>query len=184
MFFLSAFPLLVMYFSLLRILFRLPSGSADSRRQQTPFLESNELPASPAAMRRSTRIRHPVQIRVTAVDSSGGPYCEVVAADSISCHGLRFKWKYDLPIDSEVMLELNYESQQGQPVVARGVVKWLGRPSGPGESELFHTAIQLEKPGNIWKMVSPPEDWLPFCPPKYFIPAESKEALIVSGFVF
>ncbi|MGA8230445.1 MAG: hypothetical protein WB795_03105 [Candidatus Acidiferrales bacterium] len=184
MFFISAFPLLVMYFSLLRILFRLPSCVADSRRSQTPSFARNELMAAPRAMRRSTRIAHPVQIRVTAVDSSRGPYCEVVAADSISCHGLTFKWKYKLPIDSEVMLEVNYGNQQSQPVVARGVVKWLRRPSEPEQNDFFHTAIQLEKPGNIWKVVSPPEDWLPFCPSKYFIPAESKEALVASGFVF
>jgi hypothetical protein len=174
MFFLSVFPLLVMYFSLLRMLFQLPGSFAVAAQRQ---------PAA-KAMRRSTRISHPVQIRVTAMDSSRGPHCEVIAADSVSCHGLTFKWKYELPIDSEVTLEVNYENQRSQPIIARGVVKWLGRASGPGQGQLFHAAVQLEKPANIWKVVSPPEDWLPYSQPRYFIPAESKEGLIAQGFVF
>ena len=192
MLFVALFPLLVMYFSMLRVLFRLPSQSGAARPEDSRFLPSRALVfrsratgrigmgRNPTAsmngddgggawpMRRSTRIRHSVQVRVTGVDALRGPYCEEVAADTISCHGFKFKWKYDVAIDSEVMLELNYENQQRAPLLARGVVKWLRGPGEANNNTVFYTAIQLKEPGNIWSVVSPPEDWLPFCVPNNF----------------
>jgi hypothetical protein len=123
-------------------------------------------------------------VKVTAVDSRRGLCSDEVAADTVSCHGFAFKWKYDVPVDSRVVLEVYDENQKGHLVFVRGVVKWHRRPGEPDRNDLFHTAIQLEKPGNIWNVLSPPEDWLPFCQSKYFIPAESRESLVVSGFVF
>ena len=194
MLFLALFPLLVMYFSMLRVLLRLPSQLGTSQREENRILPHSELGFRPRAtetgrlgrylmpsmngeessmvwpMRRSTRIRHSVQVRVTGVDATRGPFCEEVAADTISCHGFQFKWKYDVAIDSEVMLELNYENQQRAPLRARGVVKWMRGPGEASNNSVFHTAIQLKEPCNIWSVDSPPEDWLPFC-----VPANSTE---------
>lgn len=186
---LALFPLLVMYFSMLRVLFSLPSQLGAARPQDSSFLPGGELVFRPkttagigmgrdltASMngdhggvvwptRRSTRIRHSVQVRVTGVDALHGSYCEEVAADTISCHGFKFKWKYDVAIDSEVMLELHFENQQRAPLLARGVVKWLRGPGEANNNNVFYTAIQLKEPSNIWSVASPPEDWLPFCVP-------------------
>ena len=101
-------------------------------------------------MRRSTRINQVAQLTVTGVDSYHGPYSEQVAADTISCHGCMFKSKYDVLIDSEVMLELKSGAQGGQPIFARGVVKWTQRPGERDQKGIFCTAIELEEPGNIW----------------------------------
>ena len=117
-------------------------------------------------MRRSTRINQAVQLKVTGIDSYRGPYSEQVSTDIVSCHGFKFKSKYDVLIESEVILELKNEKQEGQPLLARGVVKWLQRPGGRDQNAFFHTAIELEEPGNIWNVVSPPEDWLAFCQPR------------------
>ena len=117
-------------------------------------------------MRRSTRINQASQLKVTGVDSYHGPYSEMVAVDTISCHGCRFKSKYDVLIDSQVMLELGSEKQGAQPIVARAVVKWIQRPGKLDQDGLFHTAVELEEPGNIWSVVSPPADWVPFCHPR------------------
>jgi vacuolar-type H+-ATPase subunit E/Vma4 len=117
-------------------------------------------------MRRSTRINQAAQLTVTGVDSYRGPYSEQVAADTISCHGCMFKSKYDVLIDSEVMLELRRGAQGGQPIFARGVVKWTQRPGECDQKGIFYTAIELKEPGNIWSVLSPPEDWLPFCGPR------------------
>jgi hypothetical protein len=65
-------------------------------------------------MRRGTRINQAVRLKVTGVDSYRGPYCEEVSTDKISCHGCKFKSKYDVLIDSEVMLEVNNEKQGGR----------------------------------------------------------------------
>jgi hypothetical protein len=116
--------------------------------------------------RRSTRINRAIQLKVTGVDSYRGPYCEQVTAENISCHGLRFKSKFDVLTDSQVMLELSDKKERDQPVFARGVVKWTRRPGEGDQNGLFHTAVELEDPGNIWGVVSPPEDWLPFCLPR------------------
>ncbi|MGD0966354.1 MAG: hypothetical protein ABSA57_20990 [Candidatus Acidiferrales bacterium] len=130
-------------------------------------------------LRRSTRIDQPVPFKVTGVDSYRGPYCEQVTAETISCHGCRFKSKYDVPINSEVMLELKNEMQAGQPVFARGAVKSLQRRRERDQDGLFCTSIELEEPGNIWSVVSPPEDWLPFCHPRKPIRAYLKPTMSV-----
>jgi hypothetical protein len=114
-------------------------------------------------LRRSTRLRQAVAFTVTGVDAYRGPYCEQVTAETFSCHGCRYKSKHDVPIDSEVMLELKSELPGEQSVFARGVVKSLERPGEGDQNILFSTSIELEEPGNIWNIASPPEDWLSFC---------------------
>jgi hypothetical protein len=181
MFFVLVFPLLVMYFSLLRCVFQLPSQLPV--RQPSEGALENERDVLACATRRSTRISHAIQVRVTAIDSSRGLCTEQVAADTVSCHGFAFKWKYDVPIDSKVVLELDDQGQNGRPVFARGVVKWHRGPVTSGQDDLFYTAVQLEKPDNIWKVASPPADWLPYCQPKYFIPAQTGDARVASRYV-
>jgi hypothetical protein len=127
-------------------------------------------------MRRSTRINEAVQLKVTGIDSYRGPYSEQVATDTISCHGFKFKSKYDVLIDSEVMLELKKDKQE--PLFARGVVKWLQRPGERDQNSFFQTAIELEEPGNIWSVASPPEDWLLFSHPRKPVRAYVKPILV------
>jgi hypothetical protein len=182
MFFVLVFPLLVMYFSMLRSVFQLPSQTPARETAHEDVLD-NQRAVLTRATRRSTRIRHAIQVKVTAITLAHGLCTEEVAADTVSCHGFAFKWKYDVPIDSKVVLELHDKSQTGQPVFARGIVKWHQHPGKPDQNALFHTAIQLEKPENIWKVASPPADWLPFCQPKYFVPAQSREPVAASQYV-
>jgi hypothetical protein len=179
MFFVLVFPLLVMYFSLLRLIFRLPSPVRPSMGR---VLEARR-DGLKSTVRRSTRISHAVQVKVTALDASRGLCTEEVAAATVSCHGFAFTWKNDVPVDSKVVLELQDERGNGRPVFARGVVKWHQRPVRPDQDGRFYTAIQLEKPENIWKVASPPADWLPYCQPKYFMQGQSREAAVASRYV-
>jgi hypothetical protein len=181
MFFVLVFPLLVMYFSLLRSAFQLPSQFAV--RQPDKDVLDRQDPVLAGSTRRTTRISHAVQVKVTAIAPSHGLCSEEVAADTVSCHGFAFKWKYDVPVDSKVVLELHDRSQTGQPVFARGVVKWRGRPSQPDQNNLFHTAIQFERPENIWKVDSPPADWLPFSKPEYLVPLQAMETAAAPRYV-
>jgi hypothetical protein len=181
MFFVLVFPLLVMYFSLLRSAFQLPSQFA--ARQPGKDVSDRQHPALAARARRTTRIRHAVQVKVTAIALPHGLCSEEVAADTVSCHGFSFKWKYDVPVDSKVVLELYDRSQTGQPVFARGVVKWRERRSQPDKNNLFHTAIQLERPENIWKVDSPPADWLPFSKPEYLVPLQAMETAAAPRYI-
>ncbi len=110
--------------------------------------------------RRSTRRDQAIQVTVSGVDSRRGPYIEKVSTLTISCHGCKYPSKYQVLPDAWVTLELTPEKMDAPKVSARGRVKWVrrdGESSGP-----FYTAVEFESPYNIWKIDSPPEDWLQF----------------------
>jgi hypothetical protein len=96
---------------------------------------------------------------VAGVDSFRGPYQEEVSTIAVSCHGCRYESKYEVLPEASVILQLNPKTPNSKPISTRGRVKWTKRPESGG---LFQTAIELEQPGNIWGIDSPPSDWLPF----------------------
>lgn len=115
-------------------------------------------------LRRSTRVTQAVPLTVMGVDSYRGPYREDVSTVSISCHGCKYESKHDVLTNSWVMLELKGDAPDQVPVTARGLVKWVQRAVDAGG--MFQTAIELEDPGNIWGIATPPADWVPYCGPK------------------
>lgn len=135
---------------------------------------SNSSTASDLArpLRRSTRLNAVVPITVMGVDSYRGPYREEVSTVTVSCHGCRYESKHDVLTNSWVMLELNGKNHGTQSVSARGLVKWVKRP--PETTGVYETAIELEDPGNIWGIDSPPQDWLSFCESRLQQPAAAK----------
>jgi len=118
--------------------------------------------ASNRPARRSTRLNESIPIRVEGVDSYRGPYSEEVATVSISAHGCKYRSKNQVLTNALVILELKNDKPDAKPVAARGRVKWI---TGP-HSGLFETAIELEDPGNIWGIPTPPKDWLQLGSPK------------------
>ncbi|MGH9691342.1 MAG: PilZ domain-containing protein [Candidatus Acidiferrales bacterium] len=109
-------------------------------------------------LRRSARLNKAFPITVMGVDSYRGPYREEVSTITVSLHGCKYESKHDVLTNSWVRLELNNEENGGQPISARGLVKWVKRPQDT--TGVYETAIELEEPGNIWGIDSPPEDWL------------------------
>jgi hypothetical protein len=122
--------------------------------------------------RRSTRINHAIRLAVSGVDSFRGPYNEEVSTLTVNCHGCKYESKRDVLPNAFVMLELNGKGENSTPISTRGHVKWTQRPTEHGG--LFQTAIELDEPGNIWGIDSPPSDWLPFCGPRRPDAEESK----------
>src|SRR5580693_8000165 len=112
-------------------------------------------------LRRSSRINKSVPITVMGVDSYRGPYREDVSTVAVSCHGCRYESKHDVLTNSWVMLELPDREKDGETLSARGLVKWVKRPLDT--SGTYETAIELEDPGNIWGIDTPPQDWVTFC---------------------
>jgi len=112
--------------------------------------------------RRSTRVNRAIRLAVGGVDSSRGPYHEEVSTITVNCHGFKYESKYEVLPNAFVILEL--KGQDSKPISTRGHVKWTQRPAEHGG--LFQTAIELDAPGNIWGIDSPPSDWLPFCGPR------------------
>ena len=111
--------------------------------------------------RRSTRRDQAVLITVSGVDSCRGPYSEKVSTLTISCHGCKYQSKYQVLPDALVTLELNPEKGDSPQISARGRVKSVQRDYDTGRP--LYTAVEFENPYNIWKIDSPPDDWLPFC---------------------
>ena len=111
-------------------------------------------------VRRSTRVEHAIPLKVEGVDSFRGPYSEEVSTVAISCHGFKYLSKHQVLTNALVVLELKNSKPNVPPISARGRVKWVDRPKDP--AGLFQTAVELESPGNIWGIDSPPQDWLPF----------------------
>jgi hypothetical protein len=109
--------------------------------------------------RRSTRVNRAIPVVIAGVDSFRGPYQEEVSTIAVSCHGCRYESKYEVLPEASVILQLNPKTPNSKPIATRGRVKWTKRPESGG---LFQTAIELEQPGNIWGIDSPPSDWLPF----------------------
>ena len=109
--------------------------------------------------RRSTRINQAIPVVVGGVDSRRGPYREEVSTITISAHGCHYESKYEVLPNAAVVLELEDGTEE------RGHVKWTKRP--PEEVRgLYQTAIELDEPGNVWRIDTPPSDWLPFCGPR------------------
>jgi hypothetical protein len=128
---------------------------------------SNSVPVSNAYRppRRSTRINQAVALTVQGLDSFRAPYNEQVSTLSLNCHGCRYISKYDVLPSSWVTLELKDEKKESKPVSVRGRVKWVKRAPDTGNGQ-FQTAVELDNPGNVWGIASPPADWLPFCGPR------------------
>src|SRR6202050_43493 len=114
--------------------------------------------------RRSTRVQHAIPLKVEGVDSFRGPYSEEVSTVAISCHGFKYLSKHQVLTNALVVLELKNPKPNSASISARGRVKWVDRPKDP--AGLFQTAVELETPGNIWGLDSPPQDWLPFSGPR------------------
>ncbi|MGH9712680.1 MAG: hypothetical protein ACRD5M_05200 [Candidatus Acidiferrales bacterium] len=114
--------------------------------------------------RRSTRVNQAIRIAVAGVDSFRGPYNEEVSTVTINCHGCKYESKHEVLPNAFVILELNGKGQDSKLISTRGHVKWTQRSPEPGG--LFQTAIELDDPGNIWGIDSPPKDWFPYGGPR------------------
>jgi len=114
--------------------------------------------------RRSTRIERAVPLTIVGVDAARGPYREHVSTLSVNCHGCKYESKYEVLNNSVVILELGTDKPDAPSVTMRGRVKWAKRP--PFAGAMHQTAIELDDPGNIWGVASPPQDWLPFIGPR------------------
>lgn len=123
----------------------------------SPIVSSAHRPA-----RRSTRLSEAVLMRVEGVDSYRGPYSEEVSTVSVSAHGCKYFSKHQVLSNALVILEMKNGKADTKPVSARGRVKWVAGLQGG----VFETAVELEDPGNVWGIATPPKDWLPFCGPR------------------
>src|SRR5215468_4853393 len=88
-------------------------------------------------LRRSTRIERSVPMFISGRDTAGQDFLERTSAVSINLHGCRYPSRHDLQVGSWITLQL-----------------------GQSPRELHHIGVELETPGNVWSIPSPPSDWL------------------------
>jgi hypothetical protein len=108
--------------------------------------------------RRSTRIDRAIPLMVHGADWSRAPYQERVSTMTINCHGFKYRTKYQLLRGDVVFLELHQPHNTASVTSTRARVKWL-HPLTIGDDRAFEVAVELEAPGNIWGVASPPHDW-------------------------
>jgi hypothetical protein len=108
--------------------------------------------------RRSTRIERPVPLLITGQNGQGQEFLERTSAVSLNLHGCRYPSRHDTHVGSWITLQIG-DSGVGEVVTtARAQVRSVQIPRNP--RDLYHVGVQLEKPANVWRIPSPPPDWL------------------------
>jgi len=108
--------------------------------------------------RRSTRIERPIPLLITGHDGLGQEFLERTSAVSLNLHGCRYPSRHDTHVGTWVTMQIG-DSGVGEIVTTvRAQVRSVQVPRNP--RDLYHVGVQLEKPANIWRISSPPPDWL------------------------
>jgi hypothetical protein len=104
--------------------------------------------------RRSERVSDSLPLIVRGIDLLGQPFEERTSTLAFNLHGCRYVSKHHLPKNTWVTLELP-QSPERRNVRAR--VAWIQRPHSV--REFFQIAAELESPGDLWGLASPPQSW-------------------------
>jgi len=109
--------------------------------------------SSSYSTRRSTRVRARIPVLITSPNANTplSMKCETLV---VSAHGGAIGVSQPLEAGMPLCLQI----REGQQVTARVVL--CQRIQGKQPSWIV--AMELDKPGNIWGLTSPPEDWAPF----------------------
>jgi hypothetical protein len=108
--------------------------------------------------RRSSRINNAIAVTIQGSDAFRASYLERVSTLTVSCHGCRYQSKHDVLEGEVVFLELESPNTHSKHP-SRGRVKQVKRLAS-GDMP-FEVVLELEPPGNIWGIPSPPADWFP-----------------------
>ena len=127
--------------------------------------------------RRSTRIDQAMPLIVEGVGALREPYQEQVSTLSISCHGCTYQSKHEFIQGEMVSLDVRPSKDGASGCSSRARVKWVQKLATKDRG--FQVAVELEKAGNIWGIVSPPDDWFSAQMPKVIDPATSGRELRV-----
>jgi hypothetical protein len=114
--------------------------------------------------RRSTRIYNAIPLAIQGSDALRAPYLEQISTLTVSCHGCRYRSKYEVIQGDTVYLAVKQSSEGCATYSCQAQVKWVQRLTTKDSD--FDIAVELAAPGNIWGIVSPPDDWFPIQVPK------------------
>ena len=112
-----------------------------------------------ADKRRGSRLAREIHIVVSGSDALGQPFRESVQTISISCFGCKYPSKTYVPKGSTLTLEIPGQALRPGTRVVHGRAIWVQRPRN--HREFYQIAVELEVPGNVWGITTPPESWFP-----------------------
>ena len=108
--------------------------------------------------RRSTRIERSVPLIVFGQNRLGEPFVERTVSTSINLHGCRYPSRHDYGVGSWVTLQVVGLNVEPKPPAVRARVRSVH--TSQSARELQQVGVELENPGNVWGIVTPPPDWM------------------------
>ncbi len=108
--------------------------------------------------RRSTRIERSVPLIVFGQNRLGEPFVERTVSTSINLHGCRYPSRHDYGVGSWVTLQVVGLNVEPKPPAVRARVRSVH--TSQSSRELQQVGVELESPGNVWGIVTPPQDWM------------------------
>jgi len=112
-------------------------------------------------LRRSTRLDRPVSLVVLGTNRRGEIFQERTAAVSVNLHGCRYSSRHEYAPEGWVTLQVTgTDGANSRPVRARVRSVFSAQTT----KELCQVGVELEQPGNIWGIATPPEDWQKIAP--------------------
>lgn len=110
--------------------------------------------------RRSTRLERSVPLIVFGQNRLGEPFVERTVSISVNLHGCRYPSRHDYGVGSWVTLQIVGLADEPKPPAVRARVKSIH--VSQSSRELQQVGVELEIPGNVWGITTPPQDWLRF----------------------
>jgi hypothetical protein len=108
--------------------------------------------------RRSTRIERSVPLIVFGQNRVGEPFVERTVSTSLNLHGCRYPSRHDYGVGSWVTLQVVGLNVEPKPPAVRARVRSVH--TSQSARELQQVGVELENPGNVWGIVTPPQDWV------------------------
>ena len=108
--------------------------------------------------RRSTRIERSVPLIVFGQNRMGEPFVERTVSTSLNLHGCRYPSRHDYGVGSWVTLQVVGLNVEPKPPAVRARVRSVH--TSQSSRELQQVGVELENPGNVWGIVTPPQDWM------------------------
>ncbi len=108
--------------------------------------------------RRSTRIERSVPLIVFGQNRMGEPFVERTVSTSLNVHGCRYPSRHDYGVGSWVTLQVVGLNVEPKPPAVRARVRSVH--TAQSSRELQQVGVELENVGNVWGVVTPPQDWM------------------------
>jgi hypothetical protein len=117
-----------------------------------PFTHSSAGRKAIPNQRRSTRVEAVIPVFISGRDAASHPFRDETQTVTVSLHGARIQTRRDLLVGMQVTIESPRTRSAAKAICVRT------NESVPG-MDIRCVSVQLVKPGNIWGIENPPEDW-------------------------